>query len=591
MQLELDNVEGLAGEYRVAIETDGPVRLGTGAPQALRLAARQRSRLAVPLNATGAGSATIKVHLTGPANFALDRNYVLNAKPASQVLTRRTVRTIAAGESLTLSGDMFSDLVPGTGSVALSIGSSTALDVATLLKALDRYPFGCSEQIASRALPLLYVNDLAAEAQLALDNGVDQRIRDAIERLLARQGANGSFGLWSVGGDDAWLDSYVTDFLTRARERGFVVPDVGFKLALDRLRNYVSNAPEPAKDGGGNLAYALYVLARNGAAPVGDLRYIAESRLGDVATPIAKAQIAAALGLLGDRVRAERVYAAAVAALVPPPRNEFGRADFGSTLRDAAAVVMLAAEGNAPQPAITAAVQKVEAARDAAFYTSTQEEAWMVLAARALGKQTRLSLEVGGEAHQGPLYRTVRAAELQANPLKVTNTGDAPLRAVVSVGGAPVTPEPAAEKGFKIERLYYTLDGKPADPARARQNQRFAVVLKITEPAPQFGRLIVADYLPAGFEIDNPRLVSSGDTGTLGWISDAAEPVYAEFRDDHFAAAFDRNAKSPAVFTVAYVVRAVSPGTYVLPQAYVEDMYRPDRYGRTGTGTVVVAGP
>ena len=68
-----------------------------------------------------------------------------------------------------------------------------------------------------------------------------------------------------------------------------------------------------------------------------------------------------------------------------------------------------------------------------------------------------------------------------------------------------------------------------------------------------------------------------------------AEPVYSEFRDDHFGAAFDRNNRSPAVFTVAYVVRAVSPGTYVLPQAYVEDMYRPDRYGRTGTGTVVIS--
>jgi alpha-2-macroglobulin len=160
---------------------------------------------------------------------------------------------------------------------------------------------------------------------------------------------------------------------------------------------------------------------------------------------------------------------------------------------------------------------------------------------------------------------------------------------VVSVNGAPLTPEPAADKGFKIERLYYTLDGKPADPAKARQNQRFAVVLKVTEPTPQYGRVIVADYLPAGFEIDNPRLVSSGDTGTLGWIQDAAEPVYSEFRDDHFGAAFDRNSKSPAVFTVAYVVRAVSPGTYVLPQAYVEDMYRPDRYGRTATGTVTIA--
>ena len=38
----------------------------------------------------------------------------------------------------------------------------------------------------------------------------------------------------------------------------------------------------------------------------------------------------------------------------------------------------------------------------------------------------------------------------------------------------------------------------------------------------------------------------------------------------------------------AYVVRAVSPGKYVLPQAYVEDMYNPSRYGRTGTGTVEV---
>src|SRR6185295_12450069 len=164
----------------------------------------------------------------------------------------------------------------------------------------------------SRAMPLLYVNELASEQHLALDVGADQRIRDAIDRLLARQGSDGSFGLWSVGGEDTWLDSYVTDFLTRARERGFVVPDVAFRQAIDHLRNFVSTAPEPSKDGGRDLAYALYVLARNSAAPVGDLRYIADTKLNDLATPIAKAQIAAALGLLGDRVRAERVYASAL---------------------------------------------------------------------------------------------------------------------------------------------------------------------------------------------------------------------------------------------------------------------------------------
>jgi hypothetical protein len=65
--------------------------------------------------------------------------------------------------------------------------------------------------------------------------------------------------------------------------------------------------------------------------------------------------------------------------------------------------------------------------------------------------------------------------------------------------------------------------------------------------------------------------------------------VNSEFRDDRFSAAFNRKSGDPSVFTVAYVVRAVSPGRYVHPQAYVEDMYRPDRFGRTGTGTVEVA--
>jgi uncharacterized protein YfaS (alpha-2-macroglobulin family) len=544
----------------------------------------------VPLNASGAGPATVKVAIKGPGDFALERSYVMNVKPATQVLARRTVKPIATGESLTLSSDLFADLVPGTGNVSVSVGVSTALDAASLLKALDRYPYGCSEQITSRAMPLLYVNELASAAHLALDDAIDQRIRDAIDRVLARQSSNGSFGLWGVGGDDAWLDAYVTDFLTRAKERGFAVPDTAFKLALDRLRNIVGTAADASKDGARNLAYALYVLARNGTAPLGDLRYLADAKLDELGTPIAKAQIAAALGLLGDRVRAERVYKSALDDLKPPAQRElFSREDYGSTLRDAAALVTLASEAGGSRPMIVNAVAKIEEARARAPYTSTQENAWLVMAARAMAKDSGgVSLNVAGDNVKGALYRSVKASEL-SQPLKVTNTGEAALQAVVSVSGAPTTPEPAAESGFKIERLYYTLDGEDADPTKAKQNQRFVVVLKITEPEAQFGRVLVADYLPAGFEIDNPRLVSSGEIGTLSWVENAKEPAYSEFRDERFSAAFERRPKDPPVFAVAYVVRAVSPGRYVLPQAYVEDMYRPDRFGRTGTGTVEIA--
>jgi alpha-2-macroglobulin len=588
VQLELDNVEGAAGDYRLAVAAEGAVKLDNAQPQTLNLAAKQRHHLSLPVSASGTGASTLKVSISGPGGFALERSYALDVRPATQTLTRRTVRALSPGETLTLSKDMFADFVPGTGRVALSVAVSTSLDAAALLTALDTYPFRCSEQTTSRAIAMLYVNELGAQAHLALGNDIDGQIRDAITRLLSRQASNGSFGLWSVGGEDHWLDAYVTDFLTRARERKFEVPPQAFKLALDRLRNFVATAPDASKNGGRDLAYALYVLARNGAAPVGDLRYIADVKLGDLATPIAKAQVAAALAMLGDKERAEHVFRAALNAIAPQPKLELGRDDYGSALRDSAALVTLASEGHAAQPTIDKAVLRVDAARALASRTSTQEEAWLVLAARALAKQTNaIALDVNGETKQGAFYRSLRADDF-AKPLTVSNRGAGNVQAVVSVSGAPITPEPAAEQGFKLERSYHTLSGEPADAAHVKQNQRMVVVLKVTEPKPQFGRVILADYLPAGFEIDNPHLVSSGETGTLAWITDAGQPVNSEFRDDRFTAAFDRKEDSPPVFTVAYVVRAVSPGRYVLPQAFVEDMYRPDRFGRTATGSVEI---
>jgi uncharacterized protein YfaS (alpha-2-macroglobulin family) len=587
LHLDLDNVEGETGNYQIAVSTEGPLTV-EGPDKTLPLEAKKRGGVSLPISATGVGNGTVTVAVTGPGDFSVERKYPLEVKPATQVLARRTVKPLNPGESITLTSDVFADLVPGTGKVSLSVTPSAALDVASLLQALDRYPLGCTEQIVSRALPLLYVNEMALDAQLAVDTGVDERVAKAIEIVLARQGSEGSFGLWSPGGEDAWLDSYTTDFLTRARARGFSVSDDQFKLALDRLRNYVSTAPEVSTDGGLALAYALYVLARNGMAPVGDLRYIADVKLDDLGTPTAKAEIAAALAMMGDRVRAEKAFNAALASLPTDVRYEGGRIDYGSPLRDAAAVVTLAAEGDAPKVILVSATKTIDKARDKVIYTSTQEDAWLVLAARALGKQN-VSLTVNDGGEEGPLYRTFDEDQLAATPLTVTNSGDASLDAVISVSGSPKTPEPAADHGFSIERSFHTLDGADADASHAKQNDRFVVVLKVTEPQPQFARVSLIDYVPAGFEIDNPHLVSSGDTGMLDWIEDAGDPSFTEFRDDRFAAAFERRSDDKPVFTVAYVVRAVSPGNYVLPQAVVEDMYRPDRFGRTGTGEVTVA--
>src|ERR1019366_2672983 len=159
MSFDLDNVEGLPGDYAINVRTSGPVKVSGNPVTTVKLAAKQRTSMSLALDAGYAGTANLDVDIRGPQGLTLARHYALDIKPATQILARRSIRTLAKGESLTLTSDMFSDLVQGTGGVSLSVSMSTALDAATILKALDRYPHGCSEQITSRAIPLLYVND------------------------------------------------------------------------------------------------------------------------------------------------------------------------------------------------------------------------------------------------------------------------------------------------------------------------------------------------------------------------------------------------------------------------------------------------
>src|SRR6202012_4048912 len=119
---------------------------------------------------------------------------------------------------------------------------------------------------------------------------------------------------------------------------------------------------------------------------------------------------------------------------MPKPVLEFGRVDYGSALRDAAALVSLASEGNAPRATISQAVERVEVARGLTPYTSTQENAWLVLASRALSKEA-LTLDIDGSPVKTAVYRSYKAAEMAGKPVKITNTGDASVQAVVSVSG------------------------------------------------------------------------------------------------------------------------------------------------------------
>ena len=591
--IQIDNVDGAPGDYAVEFDVQGPVAIAANAlRQTFRLAAKQRTAFSAPVSANGIGTAEIAMRLTGP-NIDAPQTFSLRIAPGTSALYRRSVRNLAPGESITLSSDLIADFLPGTGAISVAASAYAGIDVPALLQALDRYPYGCSEQVVSRAMPLLYVSKLAPTGRLALDGDAKERVQKAIDRVMARQDSAGRFGAWSANSSsDLWLDSFVTDFLTRAREGGYTVPQRGFEQALDWLRNKVANTTDVNERNSSDIAYAIYVLARNGRPVMGDLRYLAESKINAFATPLARAQIGAALALLGDRGRSSRAFEAAAAALARAQASKYSRADYGSLLRDSAGFLALAAEANASSNLISQAAAKIQESRSALRYTSTQENAWMVLAAASLAsKANEMALTIDGQAHRGAYYRTWRNSELDGKAARIANNGQAPVQVVLTTSGFPVVKEPAAASGYQIERSYYNLDGKPADLARLKQNDRLVTVLKVTETEAAYARLLLVDLLPAGLEIDNPKLVDSGSVASLNWLKSKVSPVHTEYRDDRFVAAFNRNGRDKAFFYAAYIVRAVTPGRYVLPPATVEDMYRPDRFGRTAYGAITIAGP
>ncbi len=596
MHVEIDNVEGGAGDYTLDLDIHGPLTADADAlRRTVRLTAHERLSVAMPITAAGVGTAEFDLRLSGPKTDQAQR-FKLGILSGAPDVYRRMVTPLSGGGTQTISSDLLADFIPGTGSVAVSASPFGALDAPALLQALGRYPYGCSEQTVSIAMPLLYVNRLASLENLGVDPDLDARIRQAIDRELSRQGANGAFGLWAAdsGDDDPWLDAFVTDFLTRAREKNFAVPQAAFDQALDRLRNTVVNSPEPNKDNAEGLAYALYVLARNGRPVIGDLRYLSDAQLGAFSTPLAKAQLGAGLAMLGDRARAGKVFAAALAALEAERDQNVSRPDYGSRLRDAAAVLALLAESNlagdeAPHDGIQRAGAVLASAQADRSYTSTQEKNWMVLAAEALAEHATLAqFSLDGQPVKGAVNRRFSGAAFAGKTVTIANSGENTAQLVTTVSGAPVVPEPAASHGYAVERTFYKLDGTKIDLKGLAQNERVVVALKVTEAEARYAKLLIVDRLPAGLEIDNPALVDGGSVEGFSWLTNDETPAHTEYRDDRFVAAYDRTDGQSAFINIAYVVRAVAPGHYVYPPATAEDMYAPERYGRTGFGELEV---
>ncbi len=581
MRIEMVHADGPAGEMALSAQVLGEgIALGQ-LPVAVVLGEQGKAVLELPVTAIGVGDPEVMLSLTTPDGKVLRQNLRLPVRANDPVVATTRRFSLQQGSSFQFTDDVFAGLRPGTASAVLSAGPLAKFDVPGLLQSLDQYPYGCTEQVTSKALPLLYLSSVAQSLGLGKGPLVEARIQSAIQRVLTRQASNGAFGLWRAESGDFWLDAYASDFLSRAKAQGHAVPEGAFVRAMDNLRNRLNYASD-FDHGGEDVAYALLVLAREGAAAMGDLRYYADVKAKAFATPLAAAQLGAALAAYGDQRRADRMFARAAELLqIDEEERPLWRADYGTHRRDAAGVLALVVEAGSEAINPDALTRRVTSST---AQMSTQEAAWTLLAAHALIKTPEASgLLVNGQPTQAPFVR-IEGGQASVDMAISSATGAATDLTLTTLGVPEVSPA-AGGYGYTIARSHYSLEGQQLAGDSFTVGERFVTVLRITPHENTGARLMVNDPLPAGIEIDNPNLLRSGDLRDLDWLK-PTEAEHAEFRSDRFLAAVDLKTSKPVI--LAYISRAVTPGVFHHPAAQVEDMYRPAYRAHTAAGRVEV---
>src|SRR5258708_249798 len=182
-----------------------------------------------------------------PANFSVKRDWDIQVRASQTPSAVDTVSQLDAGRELTVDRNLTAPFLAGTAQVSVALSRTPGIDVAALLRALDKYPYGCIEQTTSRALPLLYYNDVALLGYGPSDPKITDRVQEAVYRIVDMQTTDGSFGMWGPFSSPAaeWLQSDALDFLLRSRDQQMAMPAASLQRGLT-LRNRSAARMAPA---------------------------------------------------------------------------------------------------------------------------------------------------------------------------------------------------------------------------------------------------------------------------------------------------------------------------------------------------------
>jgi uncharacterized protein YfaS (alpha-2-macroglobulin family) len=609
--LELHDLEGRAGAYVAQIFAQG----GVLAPfrKLYDLVVGQRVADTAPLTAPGTtGVSTIDFRVDGPG-FSTRKTYPIETRLGWGPVTRTDTQLQRPGEAYVPPTALLSGLAAGSVTLQVSYSPFKGFDPAAVALSLNRYPYGCTEQLVSTAYPLLYAAEMSSDPKLRRSTGA---LNDAVGKLLDRQTLDGAFGLWRVGDGeaDAWLGAFATDFLVQAKAQGAPVPDAAYERALGAMRQIsrpegfasVAYKLEYPKTWAGSedasklattrmrsraSAYALYVLAKAGRGDLARLRWWHDVQMKSETSPLAKAQIGAGLAMMGDRTRAHDSLVQAVRAIGFRDDADW----YQSPLRDLAGVIAYAYEAGDVGLARSLQDRLDGVVRDPDSLNTQEQSRLMQAAHQMLKAAGPISVQASGAAPMASAAGAPRWAVGRLQGARFVNAGAGPLWRTVTVRGTPLASPGAQSQGVGVETSFWTIQGAPADLAHITQGQRVVVRISGVSRQGRSTSLVLDDPLPAGFEIETALGPDDGrgtgqagsSNGPYSFLGQINAPLAQESRDDRYIASL--NVDGGKSFAVAYVARAVTPGDFYLPGADAHDMYRPQVYARSAGGRALIA--
>lgn len=459
------------------------------------------------------------------------------------------------------------------GSLTLADTPSVSLNKA--VNYLNQYPYGCLEQTISTAWPFLVLPDQVAELDpLAVnDSAVKERIDGAINRIQAMQLYDGSFAMWP-GRSSAynWGSVYAAHFLLEARNHGVAYPEEMFTGVLNWLRQYLASMPayqssSDEMDDMTTKAYAVYVLALYGEKPLGWIEYLRGN--AKMLRPSGQIFLAGAQAFIDGRADALR-------ELTLGENSSSSGMTLESNTRNVALLLSIWLNVEPQAPEVHELASSLADLGNKGEWYSTQDNSWALTAlarynVEVSGAKSDLTAKVTTATSDHPLltYKSGKASAVDVNelpkttPVKIESEGDGQGYYSWSVTGFPAAQPKAERKNFSVECVYFNEQGNMIDFTQPVAHGKVIQVIITVRPSRKVNNVALNYLLPAGFEIENPRLDDSGnDSATRGITND--------IRDDRLILFYD-SIRSEVSY--GFKVRAVTRGTFSVPQISAFGMY------------------